>query len=384
MGYLSETKAAGTFDLHGSMQELAKTGGPGEFRQALDILRLRFGGFGVRYEEYFTYALWKKDRGRAFLKDFLPNSRIRKFNTSLEMPARGLATDAINDKVRTEAILVARGLPVTRTSALYLPAPDPSLSDLPQMRQLHTASDIAAFLSDPANLPVFGKPRADSYARGAAVIEGLAENGRLRFLNGRIVPVAGLAAEIVADWAQGYMFQPFYQCEQGLRRHVGPAMASVRIVTLQTDSGIEPWYAVIRLPAKSAMHDGDAFDTRIWGLIDLASGRIQRLRNLRGSLTPDLTHAQDPNTPFLGYQLPDWTRAIEICVAGHESFPGHGIIGWDVFLTDDGALLNEANANPGHVYQVAAQRPLLNPDMRPAYERALAFARKHSRASTSA
>jgi hypothetical protein len=377
VGYLSETKEAGTYDLLAAVQDLAAKGGPNPLRQVVNLLALRLGRQGVRYEEYFTYALWRKDRGRAFLKGFLPNRRIRAFNDSLKMPARGLADDLINDKVATEAILSARGLPVTQTRALYVGTGTGDLTDLPHLQPLRTAAEIAAFLSDQTNLPIFGKPRADSFARGAAVIEGPAGNGDLRFLNGSVAPVAGLAAEIVEDWAQGYMFQPFYQTEASLRRHTGAAMASVRIVTLWTDRGIEPWYAVIRLPAKSAMHDGDALDVRIWGHIDVASGKIAKLRNLRDPQTPDLTHGHDPEMPFLGTTLPDWGRAVEICRTAHESFPGHGIIGWDVFLTDQGALLNEANANPGHVYQVAAQRPLLNADLRPAYDRALGFARLH-------
>jgi hypothetical protein len=374
MGYLTETAEAGKYDLVGAVQDLAAKGGPGVYRQAFDLVRLALGRQGVRPEEYFTYAIWRKDRGRKFLKGFLPNWRKRAFNDSLKMPARGLADDILNDKIATEALLAARGLPVTRTRALYGTGPAP---DLPGLRLLRSADDIAAFLSDPRNLPVFGKPRNDSFARGSAMIEGPAGPGTVRFLTGREVPIAGLAAEIVSDWTGGYLFQPHYQCEASLRRHVGPAMASVRIVTLWTDSGIEPWYAVIRLPARSAMHDGDADDERIWGLIDVESGRIAKLRILRDPLSADLTHGNDPTAPFLGFTLPHWQAAVSHCRAGHESFPGHGIIGWDVFLTDEGALLNEANVNPGHVYQVAAQRPLLNPDLRPAYDRAVAFARKH-------
>ncbi len=239
---------------------------------------------------------------------------------------------------------------------------------------MRSATDIAAFLSDPANLPVFSKPRADSFARGAAAIQATAQYGAVRFLNGRTVPVMALAAEIAADWAQGYTFQPFYQCHANLRAHVGSAMASVRIVTLLTDRGVEPWYGVIRVPAKLAMHDGDATDTRIWGLIDLAAGQITRIRSLRDPLSPDVTHWLNETEPFLGFTLPHWDQAMTICRTGHECFPGHGIIGWDVFLTEQGALLNEANANPGHVYQVAAQRGMMNPEMAPAYARALAFA----------
>jgi Sugar-transfer associated ATP-grasp len=373
--YLTETQEAGTYDLLGAIQHLAANGGPGAFRQAVDLLRLRYGTSGARYEEYFTYALWRRDRGAAFLRDFLPFSRSGAFNSALYMPDRGLAIEVMDDKLQTEALLAAKGLPVTRTRALCAPAMDPS--PLPGLQRLTSAAEVAAFLSEPGHLPVFGKPRAGKYAHGAAVFQDLAGPDRLRLMNGTVAPVAALAAEIVSDWRQGYLFQPFYQSEAGLRRHTGPAMASVRIVTLQTERGVEPWYAVIRLPAASAMHDGDAFDARVWGLVDLASGRILRLRNLRDPLTADITHCLDPDTPFLGYTLPHWTEAVQICLAGHACFPGHGIVGWDVFLTDEGALLNEANATPGHLYQVAAQRPLLNPDMRPAYERALAFARKH-------
>lgn len=376
MGYLSTTSEAGKYNVQRAVEELVAKGGPGPLRQGLAMVRLQLGRYKVRPEEYFTYALWRKDRGRAFLRDFISNWRVKEFNSSLNMPDRGLAHDLVNDKIGTEALLFARGLPVSRTLAAYAPEGE-ALPDLPYLRALRSARDLEAFLGDPANLPVFGKPRADSFARGAAAISGLAEPGRLRFLTGEIVPVDGLAAEIVRDWRQGYVFQPFYQCEASLRRHVGAAMASVRIVTLWTDRGIEPWYAVIRLPAKTAMHDGDAKDQRIWGLIDIGTGEVVKLRILRDPLAEDQRHGNDPDLPFLGFRMPDWARAVEICQEAHTSFPGHGIIGWDVFLTDAGPILNEANASPGHVYQVAAQRPLLNPDLRPAYERARAFARQH-------
>jgi len=376
VGYLSATAEAGQYNVQREVEALVAKGGPGPLRQGLSLMRLQLGRYKVRPEEYFTYALWRKDRGRAFLRDFISNRRIKLFNSSLNMPDRGLAHDLVNDKLATEALLYARGLPVSQTLAAYAPE-GASLPDLPYLRPLRSVGDLDAFFSDPANLPVFGKPRADSFARGAAAISGLAEAGNLLFLTGEVVPSQGLAAEIVRDWQQGYVFQPFYQSEASLRPHAGAAMASLRIVTLWTDRGIEPWYAVIRLPAKTAMHDGDANGQRIWGLLDIGSGEVVKLRILRDPQTEDLRHGNDPDLPFLGFRMPYWARAVELCQEAHTSFPGHGIIGWDVFLTDAGPILNEANASPGHVYQVAAQRPLLNPDLRPAYERARSFARTH-------
>lgn len=376
MGYLSATARAGTFPLIAKMQELQDQGGPGAFRQAISLMGLAFGPRKVRPEEYYTYALWREDRGSAFLNGFMPNWRTRAFNTSLGMPDRRSAEALSTDKLANEAVLAARGLPLSRSRALFL-TEGQAPPGLPDLQILRGTADLVSFLSNPAIYPLFGKPRADSYARGAAVFQEIAKPGVLRFLDGRAAPIDKLAAEIATDWGKGYIFQPFYRSTPELARHTGPAMASVRIVTLWTDAGVEPWYGVIRLPAKTAMHDGDALDQRIWGLIDLPTGTIVKLRDLRDPTLPDLTHGHDPEQQFLGTRLPDWDRAVELCCLGHESFPADGIIGWDVFLTADGTLLNEANGNPGHVYQVAAQRPLLNPDTRPAYERALAFARKH-------
>lgn len=376
MGYLTATAEAGAYDLPAAMQELASHGGPGQLRQIVSLLALSFGRYKVRPEEYFTFSLWRKDRGRSFLRDFVSNRRMRAFNNSLHMPDLGLETHVLNDKLQTELRLMSRGLPVTRTQAVFAPGAA-GVPEHPGLKVLRSAAEIEDYLGDAGHFPVFGKPRGDSFARGAAAIEGLSGPGQLRFLSGEDVPVQGLAGEIARDWPGGYLFQPFYQLDPGLRAHAGGAMASVRIVTLWTEAGIEPWYAVIRLPAKTAMHDGDAIGERIWGLIDVASGEVTRLRSLRDPHAGDLTHGNNPDLPFLGFRLPHWDQAIRITRAGHESFPGHGIIGWDVFLTPEGALLNEANASPGHVYQAAAQRPLLNPDMRPTYARALAWARRH-------
>lgn len=370
MGYLSETKAAGPVNVPVLAQQVMRQGGPGGWGQLFGIIGLWLRRRGFKAEEYYTYGLWRKTLPRGFLREFQTAGERTPFNKALLMPHRGPSTEVIEDKVATEQLLAKAGLPVSRTLAAFGPATyDPAITHLAD------AAAIADWLMQ-APMPVFGKPRFDSYARGAAaILSADPAAGTVRFLNGKEVPVADLAAEIVADYAKGYMFQPFYAPDPELARHVGPAMASVRICTLLTDRGVEPFYAVLRIPAKTAMHDGDAFGTRIWGLIDPASGRIDRLSNLRDPMAGPITHWMDKDTPLLGHVLPHWAQAMDQCLAAHRLFPGHGIIGWDVFLTADGPLMNEANANPGHVYQVAAARGLRNPDLEPVYQRALTHAK---------
>jgi len=370
MGYLSGTDEAGKPDPGALMTRVIRQGGPGAWGQFWQLLRLRFSRIGTNLDEYYTYGLWRRPDGPNILRELLPHSKLRAFNAALRMPGRGPETAVMIDKLATEALLTANGLTTSHTLAACGPVMDGAA-----VRVLTDAQDLRAFLADPSNLPVFGKPRADSFARGAVAITSVDDNRRtVTFLDGMVAPIAALADEIVADWPAGYLFQPFYQSHPDLRRHIGPAMPSLRIVTLLTDRGAEPYYAVLRIPARTAMHDGDAVGRRVWGLVDVETGTIVRLRNLRDPLTPDIVHLLDPEVPLLGLVLPHWQAALSAVLAAHGLFPGHGILGWDVFLTPEAALINEVNANPGHVYQAAAARGLRNPDLEPLYARALAHA----------
>lgn len=371
MGYLSGTDEAGKPNPAALMTRVIRQGGPGAWGQFWQLLRLRFGGAGTNLDEFYTYGLWRRPEGPKILRELLPHSKLKAFNAALRMPHYGPETEVLVDKLATEALLNANGFATSRTLAAYGPAPEGSSAQV-----LRDAGAIRAYMSDPVNLPLFGKPRADSFARGAVAVVSVDDSRRtLTFLDGMVAPIAALADEIVADWATGYLFQPFYQTHPDLRRHIGQAMASLRIVTLLTDRGVEPYYAVLRIPAKTAMHDGDAVGRRVWGLVDLATGAVVKLRNLRDPLTPDLLHVLDPEVPLLGMVLPHWDEALASVLAAHRRFPGHGILGWDVFLTPDAALLNEVNANPGHVYQAAAARGIRNGDLEPLYARALAHTR---------
>lgn len=377
MGYLSATAEAGKLNHAALMTRVIRQGGPGGYAQVFQIMRMRLQGYAINIDEYYTYGLWRKSQGRTLLRELLTARHLKAFNDAVLMPSRGIAEPVIVDKLATEVVLRDAGLPVTQTLACHGPEPIAS-----HVRALPDRDAIAAYLSDPGNLPVFGKPRADSYARGAVAIAGrIAGQDAVTFLDGTTAPITDLAQEIAWDWGSGYLFQPFYTCHPDLARHVGQAMASLRIVTLLTDRGVEPYYAVLRIPARKAMHDGDHTGIRIWGLVDLGTGALTRLRNLRDPMTPDITHWLDKETPLLGLVLPHWPQAMADVCRAHTLFPGHGILGWDVFLTPEAALINEVNANPGHVYQAAAQRGLRNPDLEPVYARALAFAHRVNRAA---
>ncbi len=380
MTYLSKPSEGEKLDPAALMARVIAQGGPGGYRQVWRLLKLRLRGTGIDIGEFYQFGMWRRDaETRQLIREFLPTIRRKAFNDVLLVPSRGVSTETIVDKLLTERLIREAGLPSVRTLAC-VGAPPP---DRTAITHLADGDAIRAYLADPAHLPVFGKPRSDSMARGAVVIDRLAPDGQsVILLNGKVAPLADLAVEIINDWGTGYVFQPFYRNHSALAPHVGEAMACVRIVTLRTDRGIEPYYAMLRIPVKGAMHDGDHVGQRAWALIDHTTGRITRLRDMRDALSPDWTHWLNKDQPLLGLTLPHWEQAMQTVIRAHDLFLGHGILGWDVFLTDEGALINETNANPGHIYQIAAQRGLLNPDLHPIYERALAYAKRINAQST--
>ena len=46
---------------------------------------------------------------------------------------------------------------------------------------------------------------------------------------------------------------------------------------------------------------------------------------------------------YMGFQVPDWDKAISLVKEMHELVPKVGYIGWDLAYTDNGWVLVEAN-----------------------------------------
>jgi hypothetical protein len=374
-GILATARQARRFDPAPHMAYVTAKGGPGALRQLVQLWRLTRRPWLFQVEEYYDYGLWRPELTREDLRAFVPLRRNRAANDSLRARSLGSWDPVIVDKLASAAHLAAHGLPSTPTLAFY--AGDPAVVPRQDVPVLRDAASLRAFLADPAHYPLFGKPLAASWSNGAvnlAAVDAAADRGTLS--NGVVVALSALVAEIVADWGSGYLFQPVLRNAAVLRPHLGTATASLRLVTVMTQDGPEILYAKLKLPAATAMHDGPSRNPRGGGLVDPATGRILVARRRFDPAGPALSHWQDQATPLTGLALPHFDTARSAVLAGHRLFPGHGILGWDVILTDHGPVLNEVNANPGHaVYQQVALRGLLNPDMLPLWERARAWAR---------
>ena len=343
--------------------------GKSALRQTAELLWLS-STRKFRPDEYYLLGLFRRDLGPAGLRAFVSQRESNAFNLALNGPALVARSAMVNDKLLCGFAFQAVGLPVPRLIG--------HASTLFRFRQPRTATTPDALVDlwrAPGTLPCFGKPVHSSRALGAASLMAISDDGGTVTLgDGRAVPALALAQEILSDHGDGYLFQELVTNERTLAEAIGPTVAGVRIVTVQTASGPRPLYAALRIPAPGAMSDAILGGRQVRAAVDIATGRIIRAQDMfRMSVIDQETH---PVTGAVlpGLQLPHWPAAIEAALGGHQVFAGAGVLGWDVMLTDRGPVLCEANANPLHeTYQRPFGRGLLNPDLMPLIDEARAF-----------
>lgn len=357
-GFLTSAEEGKATDLAALVSYALRHGGPGPWGLSARIIGLRLRGIRLRPQEYLAYALYRPGVTPAAIRAFLPARDNRAFNAALRDRRLPQMDAVIEDKLASLSWLAARGLPVAPVSALFRAgggqAPVPVLTDV---------AALAAWLRRTGPEGLFGKPVDASWSRGAFAIDGPDGAEALRLADGRSAPIADLAAEIAARYPRGFLFQPRVLNESGLRRHLGAATGSLRLVTVMAADGPQILYGVLKCPAAGAMHDGPTKASRAWAPVDAATGRVGLLRRLDDPAGPDLRHWQDPGAELTGLVLPGFAAARAAVLAGHAAMAGHGILGWDVFLTDAGAMISEVNANPTHnTFQQATRQGLLAED----------------------
>jgi hypothetical protein len=345
----------------------AKKRGISRWRIGFDIVKRLIGRQKLLPDDYFMFGLHRGELSNADRDCFVGARAVKALNKAL-VPKSGGLGELLNDKVKMAMVLERAGLPTTEIRAVYVtqgaPGPWPILC---------SAAEIAAYLLTPGHLPVFGKPMVGSRSVGAVSIVA-AQGDQVELGDGRWVAALDLAQEIVVAFGNGYIFQELLRPHPEIERLSGPAIASIRVMTLWLNGAAVPLYAMLRLPGKGAMADDlGAGAANTIASLDMATGRIVRAHfaDHLGGTTVDVSPVT--GVPLVGAIVPDIARVLGLAKQAHAMFAQHGAIGADVVLTDRGPIINELNPSPlqGNL-QRAEHRGLLNPDFRPLFLQALA------------
>jgi hypothetical protein len=327
------------------------------------IVRCRLSYQKLTSEEFFRYGLHRPTVSDADCRAFLNDQAMHRLNAFLNGPAEENDTDLLMDKLRTNAVLAAAGLPVARELATYHP----------ETGTLRTAAAIAAFLLDGGNLPLFGKPVHARSTLGVAAVERAVGGGMVELGDGRIVAAASLGAEIAEHYGQGYVFQELLRASAAIRPLSGPVLPTLRMTTLLLGGVPVLLYAAMRLPSPGAMADDGGAGGNVRLHLDEATGAVLRGQNMTRFGGTDVELAPVTKVALKGQSVPDWPAVLRLADAAHRQFPRHPFVGTDIALSDRGLVLNEVNAHPHHMtYQMVSNRGILNDAFRPLFRQALA------------
>jgi hypothetical protein len=140
------------------------------------------------------------------------------------------------------------------------------------------------------------------------------------------------------------------------------ALATVRLLTCRNEEGrAEAAAAAFRMAIGNSVVD-NFHQGGLATEVDLATGVIGIASDI--GIRPDVgwreTHPVS-GARFVGRTLPHWHEVVSLAVAAHEAFPERIVVGWDVAMLADGAMIIEGNGKPDlDIHQRAARGPAGN------------------------
>lgn len=169
------------------------------------------------------------------------------------------------------------------------------------------------------------------------------------------------------DWKNGSeeFLKQLHQDGIGILEEVviqHPKMASLcptsvntcRIATLLGDKQQGIVYAFLRIGNGKVMDNVDCGGMA--ARIDLDTGKLLTV----GADKQGNTFIKHPmtNASIIGFEIPFWKEAKEMCLKAAEKFPEMRFVAWDVAITPDGPTFIEGNSFPSHaIPQFAAHYP---------------------------
>lgn len=125
------------------------------------------------------------------------------------------------------------------------------------------------------------------------------------------------------------------------------ALSTVRVLTCLDEKGRpEVISAMLRMAIGPDRIVDNAHKGGIAAPVDLATGALGEASEFGANVTR-LSRHPTSGARITGVRLPYWDQVGALVLNAHSSLPDRMLVGWDVAVTRDGAVLIEANGSPG-------------------------------------
>ncbi len=285
-----------------------------------ESLLLRLGPGKVTFNEYFYYRLWDSSLSMSDKRRFVGKTALGPMHLACNL----LTWHAIAaDKLVFQMLLQGSRLPAPELIAIVqgrrVAAGIPSLG---------SADDIAVFLRQPINYPLFIKPIDGMFSLQVTNAVSFDHAADEVILNEGRRTVPDLADEL-SRHGPGYLIQRRLTPHPQLADRFGSPLWSIRIVVLLTPSGPVALSAVAKIATGKNPADNFWRKGNMLAAIDMNEGIITRV--VRGTGAEMKINESHPDTgnPILGTVIPDWEQVKNLIGASSLLVPGisHSILG---------------------------------------------------------
>lgn len=345
-------------------REVEKRTGKSPGRQMRELVWLTLAFPRIMPVEYYALHLYDDALAQEKRRRFMGYRRWNKLARECNKAASDGAI--INNKLAFSRFL-GPNFPLARIKALFA-----SDSRAGKLADLRDEESLRAFLRDPANYPLFGKPMAASLSLGAAGFTACdPESGRLETSTGEWVELDAFVRFVIENYSEtGYLFQERIRPHSAIRAICGDRVPTIRVVTVGTDR-TEIFGTVWKIPAGQNAADNFWRDGNLLAQLDPESGEVVRAFRGTGVDEEELAAHPDTGAPLAGFRIPHWESVLKTARDAAEVFPNTPVIGWDMAVTEDGCVILEGNTRPDlRLNQMADRQGAYNDQLRAVLENA--------------
>jgi hypothetical protein len=346
---------------HVELVAAARASGKSIARVGRDMLPTILRSKGrLSMSDYLYYRLWDDN--------IVPGeAKLAFVGRGIEPLLHGITAETewvgiFHDKLLNYHVLERAGFPVPETIALYRHG-----AALPKIRCLPGSAALAQFLRELNKAPWFGKPvtgiRSTGVVRGDAYDQ---TSDQLILAGGRKVTTDTVVSALSRYSLDGYIFQKVLEPHKELARLTGGRLAGARLIVLIAP-GQPPRLlrALLKLPVGQNIADNFWRPGNLVAAVEGETGRVTRVVSGVGHKMEQLDSHPDSGFSLRGTLLPDWQRAVDLCLSASTLFPKIRMQAWDVVLSREGPVLMEANVGGDfNLPQIAHAKGMLTPEFK--------------------
>jgi hypothetical protein len=334
-----------------TLQRIAAECGTTFFGLVKDYATLAFGPGRLAFDEYLALRLFDpKIYAGADKRAFVGLTQSRKIWIKANFRVENFAL--VENKIAADAVFAAYGFRTAPTLALFC---NRIANQSPRL--LQSEAQLCDFLRNADHYPLFAKPMDGLQSLGSASIDRYdPASDCLITVSGQSLPLAKFAADVNANYGQGYLLQRRVSPHAEVRAICGDRLATVRLLTTMTAGAPRLIRACWKIPAGS--HGADNFwrPGNLLAQLDLASGRVLRVIRGVGMTLEEVMHHPDTGVALVGTVVPNWAEVTRTALEAAKVVPDLKLIGWDIAPVDAGAVIVELNQTPDFILPQLADR----------------------------